>query len=58
MVGATRVGFPALKLYEHSLSLTFFLFFVVAITLHAVSGASDYSEEQVGATSGTPVRHP
>jgi hypothetical protein len=42
-----RRGGLALKLYEHSLSLAFFLLFLVAITLHAVSGASDYSDEQV-----------
>jgi hypothetical protein len=43
-----RRGGLALKLYEHSLSLTFFLFFVVSITLHAVSGASDYSRRTGG----------
>jgi hypothetical protein len=42
-----RRGGLALKLYEHSLSLAFLLFFLVAITLHAVSGARDYSDEQV-----------
>ncbi len=42
-----RRGGLALKLYEHSLSLAFLLFFFVAITLHAVSGAKDYSDEQV-----------
>ena len=35
-----------LTLYEHSLSLAFLLLFLVAITLHAVSGASDYNQEQ------------
>ena len=42
-----RRGGLALKLYEHSLSLAFLLCFFVAITLHAVSGARDYSDEQV-----------
>jgi hypothetical protein len=42
-----RRGGLALKLYEHSLSLAFLLLFFVAISLHAVSGASDYSDQQV-----------
>ena len=42
-----RRGGLALKLYEHSLSLAFLGCFLVAITLHAVSGAKDYSDEQV-----------
>jgi len=41
-----RRGGAVLKLYEHSLSLAFLLLFLVAIALHAVSGASDYNEEQ------------
>jgi hypothetical protein len=41
-----RGGF-VLKLYENSLSLAFLLFFLVSITMHAVSGASVYNEEQV-----------
>jgi hypothetical protein len=41
-----RRGGLALTLYEHSLSLAFLLLFLVAITLHAVSGASDYNQEQ------------
>jgi len=39
-----RRGGIVLKLYEHSLSLAFLLLFLVAIALHAVSGASDYNE--------------
>jgi hypothetical protein len=41
-----RGGF-VLKLYENSLSLAFLLFFLISITMHAVSGASVYNEEQV-----------
>jgi hypothetical protein len=41
-----RRGGLALTLYEHSLSLAFLLLFLAAITLHAVSGASDYNQEQ------------
>jgi hypothetical protein len=47
-----RRGGLALKLYEHSLSLAFLVCFLVAITLHAVSGARDYSDEQ--AAHGEP----
>ena len=35
-----------LKLYEHSLSLTFLLLFLVSFFLHAKGGAADYNEEQ------------
>jgi hypothetical protein len=42
-----KQGGLALKLYEHSLSIAFFLFLLGAITLHAVSGAKAYSQEQV-----------
>jgi hypothetical protein len=42
-----RRGGVVLTVYEHSLSLAFLLLFVMAITLHAVSGASDYNQEQV-----------
>jgi hypothetical protein len=41
-----RRGGLVLTLYEHSLSLAFLLLFLVAISLHAVSGASDYNQEQ------------
>jgi hypothetical protein len=41
-----RRGGLALTIYEHSLSLAFLLLFLMAISLHAVSGASDYNQEQ------------
>jgi hypothetical protein len=41
-----RRGGVALTIYEHSLSLAFLLLFLMAIGLHAVSGASDYNQEQ------------
>jgi hypothetical protein len=40
-----RGGF-VLKLYEHSLSLTFLLMFLVSVALHAIAGAADYNQEQ------------
>jgi membrane protein implicated in regulation of membrane protease activity len=47
-----RRGGLALKLYENSLSLAFLLFFLVSISMHALSGAAVYNEEQ--ATHGQP----
>ena len=41
-----RKGGFVLSLYEHSLSLAFFLLFLGAFFLHAVGGAGDYNEEQ------------
>jgi hypothetical protein len=41
-----RRGGWILKLYEHSLSLAFLLLFLISITLHAVSGAAEYNQEQ------------
>jgi hypothetical protein len=41
-----RGGFVR-KIYERSLSLTFALLFVVAFSLHAVSGAAHYNEQQL-----------
>jgi hypothetical protein len=41
-----RRGGLILKLYENSLSLAFLLFFLTSITLHAVSGAAEYNQEQ------------
>ena len=35
-----------LKLYEHSLSLTFLILFLASFLLHAKGGAGDYNEEQ------------
>jgi len=40
-----RGGF-VLKLYENSLSLAFLLFFLISISLHAVSGAAVHNDEQ------------
>jgi hypothetical protein len=51
-----RRGGVVLTIYEHSLSLAFLLLFVMAITLHAVSGASDYNQEQ--AEHGLPPVSP
>lgn len=42
-----RRGGWVLKLYEHSLSLAFFLLFLISFLLHAVSGRLQYNEEQV-----------
>jgi hypothetical protein len=41
-----RRGGVILKLYEHSLSLAFLLFFLISITMHAIAGAAEYNEEQ------------
>ena len=41
-----RKGGFALKLYENSLSLAFFLLFAVSFLLHAAGGARAYNEEQ------------
>jgi hypothetical protein len=42
-----RKGGFALKLYEHSLSLALLLLFAISFGLHAVSGARQYSSEQI-----------
>jgi uncharacterized protein DUF6766 len=47
-----RRGGLVLKLYENSLSLAFLLFFLISITMHAVSGAGVYNDEQ--AAHGQP----
>jgi hypothetical protein len=52
--GAVRRGGLVLKLYQNSLSLAFLLLFVISIAMHAVSGASEYNEEQ--AEHGQPER--
>jgi hypothetical protein len=44
--GPVKKGGWILKLYEHSLSLTFLLLFLGSLVLHAASGAGDYNEEQ------------
>jgi hypothetical protein len=49
-----RRGGLILKLYEHSLSLAFLLFFLTTFALHAVSGAAEYNEEQ--SAHGQPAR--
>jgi hypothetical protein len=41
-----RKGGWVLKLYENSLSLAFLILFLASFTLHAVSGAREYSEGQ------------
>lgn len=41
-----RRGGLILKLYEHSLSLTFLLLFIVSFVLHAIGGAGQYNQEQ------------
>jgi hypothetical protein len=41
-----RRGGLILKIYERSLSLAFFLFFLISISLHAVSGKAEYNNEQ------------
>ena len=35
-----------MRLYEHSLGLTFILLFMVAIAMHAVGGLAEYNQEQ------------
>ena len=42
-----RRGGWVLKLYEYSLSLAFFLLFLISFLLHAASGRLQYNEEQV-----------
>lgn len=45
--GPVRRGGLMLWLYAHSLSLVLLLLFIASFVLHAVTGAADYSEEQV-----------
>jgi hypothetical protein len=42
-----RTGGFVLRLYEHSLSLAFLLLFLICFVLHAISGAQEYSQEQL-----------
>lgn len=42
-----RRGGWVLKLYEHSLSITFVLLFLLSFALHAAGGARVYSQDQV-----------
>ncbi len=46
-----------LKLYEHSLSLTFLLLFLASFFLHAKGGATDYNEEQAAHGSDRIPHH-
>lgn len=42
-----RRGGWMLVLYEHSLSILFFVLFAASITLHAITGSQAYSDEQL-----------
>lgn len=42
-----RRGGVALRIYEHSLAIAFFVLFFASWALHAVGGAAAYSDEQV-----------
>ena len=42
-----RKGGIVLKLYENSLSLIFLLLFLMSFTLHAISGAREYNQNQL-----------
>jgi len=42
-----RRGGWMLRLYEHSLSILFFVLFFASLAVHAVSGAAAYSEEEL-----------
>jgi hypothetical protein len=42
-----RRGGIVLKIYEHSLSLSLFLLFLLSFALHAWGGAREYSQEQL-----------
>ena len=44
--GPVRRGGFILRLYENSLGLSFALLFIVSISIHAVGGRAEYSEEQ------------
>jgi hypothetical protein len=45
--GPVRRGGLVLRLYEHSLSLAFFLLFLLSFAAHAIGGAREYSAEQL-----------
>ncbi|HSU35858.1 MAG TPA: DUF6766 family protein [Propionibacteriaceae bacterium] len=45
--GPVRRGGVILKLYENSLSIMFFVLFALSVALHAVGGASAYSDQEV-----------
>lgn len=42
-----RAGGLVLVLYEHSLSLTFLLLFLLSFLLHAVGGVQEYNQDQI-----------
>ena len=50
-----KKGGLVLKLYEHSLSITFLLLFVASIALHAVGGAGEYNQDQLEHGGGEQV---
>jgi hypothetical protein len=50
-----RRGGLALKLYQHSLSIAFFLLFALSFALHAVGGAGEYNQEQLAHGSAEQV---
>jgi hypothetical protein len=45
--GPVKRGGLALKIYENSLSIVMALLFLTSFTLHAISGAAEYSSEQI-----------
>lgn len=50
-----KKGGWVLKIYEHSLSITFFILFLLSIALHAVGGAGEYNQEQLEHGGGEQV---
>jgi hypothetical protein len=42
-----RRGGIVLKIYENSLALALFLLFLISFMLHAIGGASEYSDQQI-----------
>jgi hypothetical protein len=50
-----RRGGIVLKIYEHSLSLAFFLLFLICFLLHAASGARLHNEDQTEHSAGELV---
>ncbi len=45
--GPVKQGGFILKIYENSLSITFFALFFMSFALHALGGAEDYNQEQL-----------
>ena len=43
--GPVRRGGWQLRLYQHSLGLTFIILFLISFTMHAVGGVAEYNEE-------------